>query len=181
MIRTVVLFVLFALIGLFIQASVIRSSFPSAVAPDFILILVVHLGLRFRSVSGLFGAFSLGLLADFASGRYLGPMAAAAVIAFCLAGIIANRVYAEKGPALMVISFLCCLAKSFTYVVLLFLYLGAVWVGHELVLTMVLEAAITGVCAPFALAALRWTRDATRVRRNQVTRRSTYSWSTQSR
>ncbi len=181
MIRAIIIFLLFALVGLFIQSSVIHDSFPSALAPDFILILVVHLGLRFRTVPGLFGSFALGLLADFASGQYVGPHAAGAIVAFCLSGIIANRVYAEKNFALMLIAFLCCLAKSMTFIALLLLYRGAIWSGHELVSSLLIEAALTGFLAPFMLAALRWTRQAVQVRRRQLASRPSYGWSPQNR
>ncbi len=82
--RIIITFVLAALIGLTIQASVVHTSAPAAVAPDFILILTVAIALFYHSPGGALGAFLLGMLADFASAQYVGPNAAGCVVSFVL-------------------------------------------------------------------------------------------------
>lgn len=148
MFRLAATFLFVAFVGLFIQGGIIKSALPAAVAPDMIVVLVATIGLRFRSVPGLLGAFCLGLLEDFASGQYLGPNAAGVVIAFLLSGLIANRVYADKGVALFFIVVFCSLAKALTRLSMLLMYVGTVRPDQDALWTIVFEALLSGVCAP---------------------------------
>lgn len=151
MFRLIAIFMTVAFIGLFIQGGVIKSALPAAVAPDMIVVLVATIGLRFRTIPGLVGAFGLGVLEDFASGQYIGPNAAGAVIAFLLSGVIANRVYADKGVALFLIVCFCSLAKAVTRLSMLQLYLGTIVPDNEALWTIVFEALLSGVCAPIVV------------------------------
>ena len=120
--RLVLTYLTAALIGLLIQSTFIHSSFPAAAAPDFILILVIAVSRQFHTPGGALGAFCLGLLADFASAEYLGPNAAGSVVTFYCVGLIANRVYADRAPAVFIMAFLCSLAKSCVAILMFYLY-----------------------------------------------------------
>lgn len=132
-----------------------HATVPEFVVPDILLVLVVFLGLFQRSVSGLSGAFSLGLLGDFASGVYLGPSAAGSVTAFMLSGLIANRVYAEKAPAVFFITAACSLVKNFTAMGLLAVYVrdAALWNPNNWHV-LFLEALLCGLLAPLCFKIL---------------------------
>lgn len=153
--RIFVTFFLAALIGLTIQASMIHTSSPAAVAPDLILVLTVAIALFYHSPGGAIGAFLLGLLADFASAQYLGPNAAGCVIAFCLVGLIANRVYADKLFAVFIIVFVCSIAKSLVTLSVYEFYLPEFALPEGVFRTMALEALFSAVLAPFVLRLLR--------------------------
>ena len=148
MIRLILTFLFVAFIGLFIQGGVIKSALPGAVAPDMMVVLVATIGLRYRSIPGLLGAFSLGLLEDFASGQYVGPNAAGVVVVFLLSGLIANRVYADKGVALFLIVFMCSLAKSLARVSMILLYVGRIAPDNDALWVILSEALLSGICAP---------------------------------
>ncbi len=161
MIRTIVLFVVAAMLGIFIQATIVHASFPAAAAPDVILILTVILGLRYRSVSGLFGAFLLGILADFASGQYVGPNAAGGIVAFLAVGSIASRVYAERALAVVMITFLCSLIKSLVLVSLFALYIKPDVLNLNLLNMILLEALFSGIVAPLVMKLIGYPRGTT--------------------
>jgi rod shape-determining protein MreD len=140
-----------ALFGLMFQASIIKTPFPSAISPDLIVVLAVILGLRYRTLFGLLGAFSLGLLSDFASGQYLGPNAAGAVSAFLLAGVIANRVYADKGLALFIIVSFCSLAKILVVLGMISGFLVKFSFDSEIAFKIFIEAVFSGAIAPLVV------------------------------
>lgn len=154
--RITAIFLFFTMIGLFISASVFHATFPAAVAPDFILILGVALAFYFPGKWGLLLAFSLGVLGDFASAQYLGPNAAGLVVAFCLVGMISNRLYADRFIALMILTFICSLAKSLTIFSMYFVFLpDKRTIFYPLFQTILLEALITAIMSPIVLALLR--------------------------
>ena len=153
--RMALTFLTAGLLGLFIQSNLIRSSFPAAPVPDFILILVIAVSRYFHTPLGAIGAFALGLLADFGSAQYLGPNAAGCVVAFYIVGLIANRVYADRGPAVFIITFFCSIAKSAVAILMFELYLKD-FVLPEGTLRMVLyEALFSALIGPFVLRLLR--------------------------
>ncbi|MFN8391644.1 MAG: rod shape-determining protein MreD [Bdellovibrionota bacterium] len=152
--RVFFVFLVAGLIGLLIQATLIHASFPAAVAPDFIVILTVAVSLYYHTAWGALGAFCLGLFADFASADYLGPNAAGCVAAFCLVGLIANRVYADKGIAITIITFVCSIAKSATLLLLYYLYVDGFIVPDGIFGSASWEAFLSALLAPFVLRTL---------------------------
>ncbi len=155
MLRLILTFLVAGLLGLFIQSSVIRSSFPAAPVPDFLLILVIAVSRHFHTPLGAVGAFALGLLADFGSAQYLGPNAAGSVVAFYIVGLIANRVYADRAPALFIITFLCSLAKSAIAILFFELYLKDFVLPAGSLRIVLYEALFSGLLAPIVLRLLR--------------------------
>jgi rod shape-determining protein MreD len=148
MLKKAILITLFCFFGLFIQSSVIHSNFPGFIAPDFILLVVVIIGLQSPGVGGLFVSFLLGLFADVASGVYLGPQAAGCVIAFCLTIGIAKRVFAEQSFAVASICFWASLAKTSTYLLLLMFYVSPELLTRGSLTILLLEALLTALVAP---------------------------------
>ena len=157
MLRTSIVFLIACLLGIFVQSTVIKATIPSATVPDIILVLVVIIALNVRSLAGLFGSFALGLLADFASGQFIGPNAAASIVVFGLVGTIASRVYADRSFALMILVLLCSIAKSLTVLLMYMLYLNepAIEAWQSIVLERaVVEAVLSAVVAPLVLKLL---------------------------
>jgi rod shape-determining protein MreD len=177
MIRTALIFFFAAIIGIVVQSTVVHSSFPSVAAPDVILILTVVLGMRYRSVAGLFSAFLLGILADFASGQYVGPNAAGNIVAFLAVGSIASRVYAERVLAVAMITFMCSILKSLVLIALLALYVKTDIIGVNLLNIVVLEALFSGVLSPLVMKLIGHSRGANVA----VSSASSFRWSTESR
>lgn len=161
MIRLIIVFLVACFVGLFIQAALVHSSVPAAAAPDFILVLVVIIALNYQTVPGMLGAFCLGLLADFASGQFVGPNAAGAIVAFSFVGILASRVYADKGLAVMVITFLSSLAKSAVYALMHALYVNGATdelMQMKVFQLILLEALLSGLVAPIVIRLLSLTK-----------------------
>ena len=154
MIRKIVVFLIAALIGLVIQAGFVHSLYPSAGAPDFILILVVLLAMRVQTPRGVLGAFCLGVLADFASGQFVGPNAAGCVVAFMLVVILTGKVYAERSLAVIFLTFVSSIAKSFTFVALLAVYANVVLIERNVLTLIFIEACLSAIVAPLVLKAL---------------------------
>ncbi len=151
MIRVTCIALVAGLMGLFVQATLIHSAFPAAIAPDFILVLVVLLALRERSLPFLFLAFLLGILSDFASGQFLGLNSAGMVVAFGLVGVISTRVYAERSLAIAFITFVCSIAKSAVCFVMLMIYISADVVTSSLWRVVFIEALLSALAAPILL------------------------------
>ena len=143
-----------ALFGAVLNAAGIRSIAPSALTPDFSLILTVVIAFYYNTPLGVLSAFSLGLLADFSSTLVVGPNAAGCVIAFCTVGLIANRMYAEKWVAVLIITLVCSIAKSMTYLGLMSLYFPG-RIGDDMVHRLLGEAIVTAAVSPLVIGLLR--------------------------
>ncbi len=161
MLRLIAIFTIAALLGLVVQATVVHGLFPSAIAPNFILILVVFLGLAARNSFGAVAAFALGVLADFASGEFIGPNAAGSIMAFLFTALISEKIYADRIPAIAILIFCSSLAKSLTFLVMLRIYLG-VEVSQLLAAgsleTALLEAVFSALIGPVIVRLLHPTR-----------------------
>ena len=151
MTKTILIFAFAALFGLVIQATVVHSLYPAAVAPDFILILVVFLGLQFGNVFGLIGAFLLGVAADFASGKFLCPHAAGCIVAFLSVILISRKVYADHFVTVMFLTFFVSIAKGLTYMVMLMVYVRADLFNFEIGKIVLFESMISAVVAPVVM------------------------------
>lgn len=139
---------LLCLFGVFVQGTLIHANFPNMIAPDFTVLIVVYLGLRHQNMRGLIASFCLGLIVDFASAVYLGPNAAGCVLGFCVTGVIAKRVFAEKTFAIVSITFWSSLIKSSTYVLMLVLYVSGDLLSFTSLQSIILESVLTALVAP---------------------------------
>lgn len=154
MIRTILTYAFVCLLGLFIQGALIKSLFPSASAPDFLLVIVVVLALRHPQVAGLIGAFCVGLAGDFAAARFIGPNAAGSVVAFVLVMFFSTKVYAERGIALGMLTFFASIAKSVTQLLMLNLYVSVDLLTSEGIKIVFIEAVLSALVAPFVFLVL---------------------------
>ena len=164
MMRLVATFAVLLVLGLLVQATLVHSLFPSAIAPDFLLMLVFFLGIHHKSPLGAFGAFLLGVVADLASARFIGPNAAGAVIAFAFVAYSSGHMFAERGAISGILAFFASLVKSIVFLTMMRFYAGISFPIEE-VTTVLLEALFTGILTPIALGLLRPTRSSTFMRR----------------
>ncbi|MCC6953480.1 MAG: rod shape-determining protein MreD [Deltaproteobacteria bacterium] len=164
MMRSVLTFSALLLLGLLVQATLVHSLFPSAVAPDFLLMLVFFLGIHHKSPMGAFGAFLLGVTADFASARFIGPNAAGAVIAFAFVATSSGHMFAERGVISGILAFFASIVKSIVFLVMMRFYAGISFPIEETT-TVLLEALFTGILTPIALGLLQPTRSSSFMRR----------------
>ena len=155
MVKRALVFILAFFLGLVIQGAVIRSLLPSIPAPDFILVLVFYIALYFRTPWGVISAFGLGLAADAASGQFLGPQAAGCVVAFLVVLFFVDRIYAERGFAVVVVAFAASLGKSITCALLLCLYAKIDILTGMVMKTVLLEAIFSALLAPVLFWILR--------------------------
>ena len=156
MVRTIFIFSIACILGLLVQATLVHAIFPSAIAPDFILVLVVFLGLKHNSVLGVVGAFMLGVAADFASGQFIGPNAAGCVVAFSLVLIVSKKVYAEHLVAVMFLTALCSFAKGLTQALMFLIYLKVDFFTGEIFRLIMIESTLSGIVSPIVIKLLLW-------------------------
>lgn len=154
MLRSFLLFGAVALLGILMQATLFSGVLPMSVVPDFILILAVYLALFHRSPGGVLGAFLLGLFGDFATGLYLGPSAAGAVVAFVVTAVLVEKIYSESIASHMILLFASGVAQSVTRMVLMLLYLGGIGFSYVSIVGLIWEAAITALIGPFVFRLL---------------------------
>lgn len=164
MIRTAVVFLVALILGLFVQATWVHYLAPSAIAPDFILILVVYIGLRHRNMWGALAAFALGIAGDLASARYIGPHAAGCVSAFFFVTVSSSHMFAEKDVVTGFLTFLASLVKSTVFVLMIHFYLSVpLSLRDGWIIGM--EAFITAIITPIVLRLLRPARSTSFMRR----------------
>jgi len=156
MMKTVIVFFIAFLIGLFVQATLLHSLFPDIVVPDILLILVVFLGVRSRTPWGVFGAFLIGIGGDFASAKYLGPFAAGSVSAFLVTVFIANHLFSEKGFTIAFTAAAASIAKNLTAGIIISIFTGLSILKFSFLSTLLLEALLTGIVCPILMRALTW-------------------------
>ncbi len=154
MFRAVVIFAFACLAGLIVQATLVHSISPYAVAPDFIVILALYLGLRVQSPAGVLGAFLLGVAGDFASAQFVGPTAAGAVVVYGLTVIVSSKIYAEHPFTMGLLALFCSIADSLTYMLMLAVYIDVDMLTAEVLRGIGLEALLTALIAPVVVKLL---------------------------
>ena len=148
MIRVFFIFLFFTIFGLFIQGTLLPAVSPWFVTPDIILILILVTGLYVRNVRGLFTAFILGLISDFASVQYVGPHAAGALVAYWVVIIISQKVYVEHFIGLIVLGFVASFCKLVVYTSIIAIYQGIDLPFMAGAKTVLLEALFTALLTP---------------------------------
>ena len=164
MMRQIVSFAVMLFLGLLVQSTLVHSLFPLAIAPDFLLMLVFYLGVHSKTPLGAFGAFCLGVFADLASARFIGPNAAGAVVAFYFVAVVSGHMFAERGGIAGILAFFASLVKSAAFLATLRIYVGAPITVQDLG-TVTLEALFTGILTPLALILIRPPRSSAFMRR----------------
>jgi rod shape-determining protein MreD len=156
MIRTILVFFVACIVGLVVQATFAHTISPFAIAPDVIVILAVYLGLNYQHPLGVIGAFLLGVAGDFASAQFVGPVAAGSVLVYGLTVMVSQKVYAENPFAIVMLTFLCSIADSLIYLLMVVMYVNVDLFGEGVVQGVLVEAGITAAIAPFIMTGLKW-------------------------
>lgn len=109
---------LLALVGIFIQGSLLRYLLPDFAIPNLLLILVVFLGFFEISPIGAILAFLIGAFLDLSSGVLLGPSAGSYTLIFGALAALSTRLFVESGFAVAVTVFLCSIFGNLVYLLL---------------------------------------------------------------
>lgn len=152
--KTILLFFIAFIFGIFIQATLLHSVLPDIVAPDLLMILSVFLGLRARNSTGAVGAFIIGLGADFASAKFLGPSAAGSVVAFAATVFVANHFFSEKWFTVLLTTLIASFAKILTQALVLAAFTEIDLFQFRFLSTALLESFLTAICAPIVIKLL---------------------------
>ena len=142
-----------------IAALALQSTFLSLglIAPDLILILIVAISINYQSLVGLLICFSLGLIADFSSGVYLGPNAAAYTGVFCFIAGVSKRLFADRVFAILALTFMASILKSLIINFFLF-YFAKSELVPSIIETMLIEAGLTSVFSSILIFFLNFTK-----------------------
>ena len=146
MLRIIFYCLLFTLIGIALHASVGNSLL--VVAPDILLILVVRLAMYSKSVSAMILAFIVGIIADFATGVFIGPYAASYLLAYSLTAFISQKIYAEQIFSICILLLIASVLKAITYVAMVGMYTEFNILTLEFIYTSLYEIVFTIILAP---------------------------------
>ncbi len=96
MTRPLVAFSLGSILAVLLQTSLAGRLGILSAPPDVMTLLVVYLGLHYRSAAGAVGAFLLGYLLDAFSGSPPGLYCFAMTLVFATVGLLAQRMWIEN-------------------------------------------------------------------------------------
>lgn len=147
MVRRIILSLMFGLLSILIQGTIIRGLLPEAVVPNLLLILVVFLAFYETSVLGAALVFLLGIEYDMCSALMIGPWSGAFVLVFGVVALLSQRIFVESPVAVMVTVFLASLLSNFVFLlIVLQVRSGSFVFGWS----SLFEAFLTAViCIPF--------------------------------
>lgn len=151
MLKTIVVFIVLSLVGVFFQSSFLPEFSPFGVVPDFILVLVIWISLFYEEKSALWGAFFLGLLSDFSSGMYVGPQASGCILACVFVRAFSRHVYADRFLSLAMVTFIVSLIKQISARILVLSFIGFKTVHDMSMHTLLVQALLTSIIAPLLL------------------------------
>ncbi len=156
MLRRILIFFIFVVIGLWFQGTALYSISPSPsfIIPDLILILVVFIGLNIRGGVGVFISFFLGLLADFSSSQYVGPLAASMVASYYFVYAVSGRLFSETNVALSVLTFFATVIKSIMCLTIMYPYIDFSIFSEQILKIIGLESLYNAILSPFIIALL---------------------------
>ncbi len=140
------------LVGILLQGTIFRLVLPASLVPHLLLVLTLYLAFYETSVLGVFLSFFLGLLLDLSTGLLLGPWAASFVVIYCVLSLVSDRIFVESGLAAVVIAFFSTVGLHVVHFLLATNLRPAI---GELVSGALLQAFVTGVCAPFLFLLFR--------------------------
>lgn len=143
MVRRALAIALAGLAAVLVQTTVLPVLVPPWMAPNLLLILVVHLGVHHAGAWGVAGAFALGYLLDTFSGTVLGVHAFAFTAVYLGVHLVARVLWMEGGaPAVLMV-----LLAAGAYAVLALGLAGlasgaAAWTGWRTSLLQAVAAAV---------------------------------------
>lgn len=148
--KNFIVYLVFALLFLVIENTLLHLFFPSLLIPDVILIMVFYLGFNNRSTLGVLTAFSLGYLTDVFSAGLIGVSSFTLVVVFTITFMLArllslNSMLIKIGGTI----FMSILKGILTYLIFRFL-------NQNIPFYIIFPAAIsTGITSPFIFALLK--------------------------
>src|SRR5262245_10570409 len=101
-----------ALLALVLETTLLPQVPGLPVVPDFVLVLVVYLGMYQHGVRGVTGAFVLGYTLDTFSGTVFGLNACAMVIVYLGVYLVARTLQTEGGVPAMAVVFVAALGRG---------------------------------------------------------------------
>ncbi|MEK7689261.1 MAG: rod shape-determining protein MreD [Deltaproteobacteria bacterium] len=153
-----IVYLVFALLFLVIENTLLILFFPSLLIPDVILIMVFYLGFSNRSTLGVLTAFSLGYLTDVFSAGVIGASSFTLVVVFAVTSMLArllnlNSMLIKIGGTI----FMSILKGILTYLVFRFL-------NQDIPFYIIFPAAIsTGIISPFIFTLLKKVEKKTKI------------------
>lgn len=143
------------LVALVVQGA-LATLLPPPWCPDLGLLVVLCLGLRWRGLAaGLALAGVLGFSADWLSGSLVGQHGLLRVLAFASALIAGRQLNLRRGLPLVAFVFSATLIYGILAALISQFFLDVGWPPASVWLGGILHAAINGLCAPWAAAAVR--------------------------
>jgi len=101
-----------ALLALVLETTLLPQVPGLPVVPDFVLVLVVYLGMYQHGVRGVAGAFVLGYALDTFSGTVFGLNAFAMVVVYLGVYLVARMLQTEGGVPAMAVVFVAALGRG---------------------------------------------------------------------
>ncbi len=114
------LLIVFEIVALIFQASILGAFLPAYLMPQLMLLLVVFFGFYEATVLGVALSFAAGVILDLASGLIVGPWAAAFVLVHGGLAGLSQRLFVESTFAAITTTFLSCLGADLVYALLVF-------------------------------------------------------------
>lgn len=122
--RHATVFVVYALVALLLQSSIIPLIVGTAVTVELLVIYVVYLGMRRHSVGAVVAAFALGYLLDTTSGTLYGLNALALTLVYIVVYRISKHLWVHNAASQIVVVSLAVAVKQAVAMVVLALLWG---------------------------------------------------------
>jgi rod shape-determining protein MreD len=156
--RTFLVFVAAALVGLLVQGTLWHWLPLGGASPDLLLVLCVYLGLHQHTVGGALGAFFLGYVQDSFSGSATGINAFAMSLVFTVVYLTSRRLWVDNALSKIVLVFLASVTKTFVIVTLVAVFLSTHGLWTTVAHHVVVEAAVAAALSPAIFSLLAHTR-----------------------
>lgn len=145
-----------AVVATVLQSTVFARLLPlTGVIPNFMLVLVVVLGVHHQTVRGVAAAFGLGYVLDTFVGTTLGLHALAFTVVYAVVVVLAQTVRVDRGVAVMLTVVVAGCVYTFVTAGISQLAHGGPPLGEALRQGAV-EALVTGALSPAVLAVVAW-------------------------
>jgi rod shape-determining protein MreD len=142
---------LYAIIALASQGMLGHLGLPSALMPQFVIVMVVALSFSEVNSFGCLMSFAIGLLLDFSSAVLIGPWAGSCVVVFCALAMLSQRLFIDSGIAAMVITFSSVVVANVLFSLFGSEYPAVTWEYPQKVFG---QAIVTALVAPLVLGFL---------------------------
>jgi len=140
-------FILFSLLLVFLQVSVLPRLLPEHFKPDLLLILVLYVGITVPCVRGGLTCWYLGCLEDVFAGSDFGLFGITFLIIFLTVRAGANRFNTESSLLLLLLSFVATFLKGLVLIALLLLFADAGPQWTTILSHLLPEAILNTICA----------------------------------